>query len=210
MTADLRVDAASSACISIENVAQVQLDCKGHTISVATSGAAIGRALGIAGAHSFSIKNCLFEAAWTEIADSSNGSLTHNTWQSKDSPFQFAVIESLRNSTLVFRSNAVIGSYQQIYATNSSILENQLTMPAGVEYASSVLSSMFGNGNGIWGNTVVGHWDRAMGVRNGADGGLLLQDEAGSSVEHLQRPTLRYWGLGLAEFEWSLGFKQCG
>jgi hypothetical protein len=179
LQADLSAS-GNSACLSIHDTHDVQLDCDGHVLSRNTSTGA--EALAVNSVQDYSVKNCLIEGRLIAVKASANGSITKNTLvPSADAPWGWAVIDVEQSSRMTFDSNTIAaGSYQQLYGDGNTVSRNHVTSSAGQNSPGATIVSVYSSGTRIIGNVIDG---RATNFSYGADDGIGIQDERGAVIE---------------------------
>lgn len=173
--------AGTQPCITIRDVAGVQLDCNQHALrGDLVKG---GGALALRRVQTFSVRNCRFSATTLELADVTTGSLVGNTL----APLLAAQPASVQASNVFgmrFANNTLTdATYHQRFSFGNVFRDNQISARAGTPVSAGVLTSTWGGNNRIFANVLDGRWDGTPGTVNGADAGVMLQDESGTTVE---------------------------
>jgi hypothetical protein len=109
---DLSSSLDGSACLSIHDASNVELDCAGHRITGPPP-------LELHNVQGFSVHDCQVlspRGFFLEVANSSNGKLSNNTLRVPGSTSESAIVDVSNSSALTFDNNTVFGSYQQNYS----------------------------------------------------------------------------------------------
>lgn len=177
---------AESACITIHDTQNVNLDCQNHTITATYSTfTGEGTALHIKNVQNFSIKNCSIQASPTSIGinifNSNSGTIQNNT-------ILKGYVNVYNTNNLQIANNTFKTHYQQTRSSNSQIHDNKLkTDPALPSDSAGVVISNEGNNNTIKNNVIDGSWDGVdhsggLSEYTGADDGIILNDEKNDIV----------------------------
>lgn len=195
---DLTSRISSRACLIIRDTSNVNLDCKGHTISQVIPDNAI--ALEVLRSQNFSIKNCQIRSLRTEIQDSSDGTLSQNSfalpsktgWQ-----INFSYVNVFKSKRILFDSNTLQGGYQETMSESNTVSNNKMTAPIseGISIP-ALVGSVFSQHTRIIGNTLDGSSDGSTPLV-GADDGVAIQDGTDITVEN--NVVFNTWDCGI---EW--------
>lgn len=186
-------NANSPACIDIHDTSDVLLDCADHEIANATRDYA--HAVHVTHSERVSLRRCRVRADWNELRDVRDVSIIDNIIKpavpSKPSIFNVETAERLR-----FAGNQLTGSYQHVYASDSTISHNRVkTVPT--EIVAALLTLNLGSNNRVTDNQLDGNWDSSVSGWNGADDGIIMADESSVLVRNNQ--IVGVWDCGI---EW--------
>lgn len=170
--------AADTACLRLEDVRDVVLDCAGHRIGDTRSG--YGGAVVLRRASNVALRNCVIETRWLDLLDVQDISLRGNRIEPAENPL-YTVVNVNQARALLFDNNTLRGTYQQYYAEASVIRGNQIRTTSPDVLAGLVVSA-YGRHTQVLGNTLDGGWDAFRAGWNGADDGVMLSDETDALV----------------------------
>jgi len=170
LESDLAVGPGGSACLSLRNAANVDLDCAGHSISLPV-------AISVRNVAGFRIHGCTIESPRlfaVDIAGSSDGLVDHN-----DVRGGIHASDSVR----VTLSSNHLGSMVFLeYGTSSIVQDNTFALPPNPTSAiAGAIYLRYGSSSQVLRNRVDGGWDGQR--QAGADDGIVLEDERGARIE---------------------------
>jgi hypothetical protein len=171
-----------SACITIQNTSGVTLDCQGHTLSsILTPGGGGIPSLAVDTVSNYTIKNCTILQSAT-VDNSSNGTLTGNTFGATDSTGTLTNTIFTHDSGMNFNFNIVYGGLQEFYSTNMVFYHNNFSTPTTTGTASLALGLFDGSSNTASYNDIDGKWP--VTTSGGADDGIVAGDESNDTIDH--------------------------
>ena len=170
LEADLVSGRGGSACLSVHDASNVELDCAGHTISPAP-------AISVRNIAGFRIHGCRIASTRLFVVDivgSSDGRLDHNDVRGG--------IHAADTVRLTLSSNQLGSMVFQEYGTSSLIQDNTFALPPDPTAAiASAIYLRYGSSSQVLRNRVDGGWDGQR--QAGADDGIVLEDERGDLVD---------------------------
>jgi len=187
---------SSDACLLIESVKNVAIDCQGHSIEYAGMGPG---AIWVRNTQGFSIQNCKLTgyrntkepknvSFGIKIVNSSNGVISNNSLTGLDintGSGEYEAINSFYSTNLEVRNNKFTLGLQQNYTFNSVIAGNTFEIPKVIGVAAAIISNNGGK-NRIENNTEDGGWtgvkDQDSSFDLGADDGLVVAGEDGDVI----------------------------
>ncbi len=172
-------------CIKIENVSNVLVECAGKKIeSLNTEINFSEESVKIDKSTNISLKHCILNVDHSDKPLSIHNSKNIEIANSEISKF-FTV--AYKTSGLNFHNNVVNG-YIELDNINNSILSNNTFVVAtgfnNLDAPAAVILSKFGNKNIIRNNSIDGNAKGIYTDRNGADDGVVLNDEQNSVVSN--------------------------
>ena len=187
---------ANTACLRIHDTQDVHLDCKFNAIHGGAGNPA--PAISVSNVQGFSITHCTLQAENGRVltaTNSGNGDIVGNTIGNLTDQQQFLVVFEFVNNTRL-QHNTINATFQQSYSSGNLLRFNAMTCPVWTNNlgCASVLLSFMGSNNTMERNQLDGKGGASTG-QNGADDGILLQDESG---DILSNNTIRNtWDVGI-------------
>jgi len=175
----------NTACLRIHDTHDVHLDCKFNAIKGGTGN--LAPAISVTNVQAFSITHCTLQAETGRVltvANSSDGDLVRNTIGNLTDQQQFLItFESVDNTRLVH--NTINAAFQQVYSSGNLLRFNTATCPLWTNNSgcAGVLLSVLGSNNTMDRNELDGKGSPSTG-QNGADDGVVIQDESGDVVSN--------------------------
>jgi hypothetical protein len=195
LTTDLA--AVSGHCLAVENTQQVTIQCDGR--SIRTGDQTLGAAVYIGNSSSVTVTGCVLglvgvKSRGLEMESVSGVSIRNNRISSVSINFQSSVERT--GSGLVFTDNVVLYHLQQKGMNNSVIANNRFEFLEEGIIPALVLTNG-GTGTRIVGNFMDGRWDGRPEsfARQGADDGVVLENETGAVVEN--NNIVNHWDCGI-------------
>jgi hypothetical protein len=183
LSADIpTITVAGASCITI-SASNVQLDCAGRSLGATGTNS---RAIALGAVQNVSIKGCTILTPGMTFQGVSNVSVHHNIFTALAGT-ALTAIEANHATLLAFDNNRVDrGHFAQTYGTAVTVSNNSFTSIAEEAALPALISSSFGTGTRVLGNTLDGRWSAARRgslVPFGANSGIYVQDESDTRLE---------------------------
>jgi hypothetical protein len=177
-----QVSTAFAPCLAIHDTNNVQLDCKSHTIAAATGGLP-GVPVSITNVQNFSLRNCTLEAPndLLVVRNSSDGVIDGNTLGNLASQ-RLVSVSLVSVSGTVVSNNIIDAAVIQNHCSGNTIRFNKATCPVwtNARICGALFTSILGSNNTFDSNEIDGKSGvEASQYGNGADDGIVIQDESG-------------------------------
>lgn len=180
LTADIPpLTVGGASCITI-NASNVQLDCNGHSLGTTDASSS---AITLGQVQNVSIKGCTIQTRRLFFDRVTNVTVHDNTFPASAGG---TAIEANQAVLLAFDKNTVgQGYFRQQFGSNVTVSNNILTAAGAPDSVTALVFSVFGTGTRVLSNTFDGKWnsDRGGRVPNGANSGILIQDESDVVLE---------------------------
>jgi len=196
LAANLLETQVNTACLRIHDTQDVHLDCNFNAIKGGAGNPA--PAISINNVEGFSITHCTLQAENGRVLTASNsddGDIVDNTIGNLTDQRQFLVQLEFVNNTRLMR-NTINAAFQQLYSSGNLLRLNTVTCPLWTNNSgcAGVLLSVLGSNNTMERNELDGKGSASTG-QNGADDGIIVQDESGDILSN--NKIRNTWDVGI-------------
>jgi parallel beta-helix repeat protein len=196
LTSDVHPANRTTACISVHDTHDVQIDCANHKLATDSTDA-----IKIDRVDHFSLRNCTIDAGWFNLTQSNWGNISANSLASSWSAIPYMAVTATNTDHIVFANNTLVGTYQDWYSSSTTVSHNQIFGSPLKTGPGAILSSWSKHAL-ISGNTIDGRWNGQTSwdgttMPLGFDDGIIITD---LSDVLLENNTIRnVWDSGI---EW--------